>query len=361
MAETGYFGGDLVRAEENVVIQAGACSVTLMPALGGKIGSLRVGANELLQGPLKPLQPRTRSMAFSDADASGWDECLPSVAACQIQTEAGQANIPDHGDLWQLPWQVLHASPDSATMRVTCFSLPLQLTRSVILTETSPGWRLQLLYSLVNLGAYRVPWSWCAHPLFAVDPGDRIVLPSSIQKVQIEGSGNHRLGRNGDVIPWPLAPTHTSSQADLSLALSADTAVGDKLFAGPFDSGPFDSRPFDSRPFDSEPASSRSGAWASLERAAIGLRLTVKFEPSLTPYLGLWLCYGGWPDAPGAKQMCVALEPATAPTDSLAETGPWSRTLEPGESFTWPMELQIEPIKTGSPLETGSDSRRKTA
>lgn len=343
MTETGYFGGDLARAEENVVIQAGACSVTLMPALGGKIGSLRIGANELLQSPLKPLQPRTRSMAFSDTDASGWDECLPSVAACQIPTEAGQADIPDHGDLWQLPWQVLHASPDSATMRVTCFSLPLQLTRSVILTETASGWRLQLLYSLVNLGAYRVPWSWCAHPLFAVDPGDRIVLPSSIQKVQIEGSGDNRLGRNGDTIPWPLAPTHTGSQADLSLALSADSAVGDKLFAGPF---------------DSHPAPTDSGAWASLERAAIGLRLTVRFEPSLTPYLGLWLCYGGWPHAPGAKQMCVALEPATAPTDSLAKTGPWSRTLEPGESFTWPMELQIDPIK---PSETGSDSRRNTA
>ena len=111
----------LAGAEENVVIKAGGCSVTLMPALGGKIASLRVGADELLQTPLKPLAPRTRTMAFSDSDASGWDECLPSVAACTMPTEAGTAVIPDHGDLWRVPWKVLAATEDSATLRVTCF------------------------------------------------------------------------------------------------------------------------------------------------------------------------------------------------------------------------------------------------
>jgi len=318
---------DLAETEENVVIRKGDCIVTLMPAFGGKIASLRVASAELLQAPLKPVAPRTQTIPFSDTDASGWDECLPSVAGCTVETEAGPATIPDHGDLWRLPWQVLTASEDCATLRVQCFSLPLQLTRSIFLAESAPGWRLEFLYSLTNMGAYRVPWSWSAHPLFAVDPGDRIVLPNEIQRLRLEGSRCNRLGTPGDSISWPVASSPPVSskdrnKVDLSLIPGADSSIGDKLFAGPFEL--------------TQPA------WCTLERARLGLRLTMRFEPSLTPYLGLWLCYGGWPEESSAKQFCIAPEPATAPVDSLEKAGPWSRWLEPGETCNWPIELLID-------------------
>ena len=81
------------------------CAVTILPRFGGKIASIRIGERELLQAPLAPIAPRTRTMAFDAADASGWDECLPSVAACRVETEAGVAEIPDHGDLWRVEWK----------------------------------------------------------------------------------------------------------------------------------------------------------------------------------------------------------------------------------------------------------------
>ena len=92
-------------AEENVLIRAGACSVSVLPRLGGKIASIQVDGRELLQTPLAPLAPRTRTMTFDAGDASGWDECLPSVGACTVSTQAGPAEIPDHGDLWRVEWQ----------------------------------------------------------------------------------------------------------------------------------------------------------------------------------------------------------------------------------------------------------------
>jgi galactose mutarotase-like enzyme len=274
-------------------------------------------------------------MAFSASDASGWDECLPSVADCTLLTEVGTATIPDHGDLWRVPWQIIETTADSATLRARCFSLPLQLTRSLILSATDTGWRLQLLYSLTNMGVYSVPWSWSAHPLFATQEGDRVVLPSNVHSLRVEGSGSNRLGKNGASISWPVTklanPLHCDhSEADLSLARCPQSGIGDKLFAGPLSEG-----------------------WVTLERPSAGLRLTVTFDPKSTPYLGLWLCYGGWPDEPGLKQMCVALEPATAPVDSLAETGSWSRILEPGETYNWPMELQIDRLAP----PTSSDSK----
>jgi galactose mutarotase-like enzyme len=267
-------------------------------------------------------------MPFDGGDASGWDECLPSVAACTVPTNSGPAHIPDHGDLWRVPWDVSQAfsiqsgqSRDSITLRGACFSLPLELERTLALTETPSGFHIAAQYKLTNTGGFPVPWSWAAHPLFAAAPGDRILLPASIRSLRLEGSGGNRLGRNGDSVSWPIATLADGASTDLSLAQPPDSGIGDKLFAGPL---------------------SAQENWCALERRSAGVRIRVGFDSAATPYLGLWICYGGWPDRPGPKQVCVALEPSTAPVDSLAISGPWFRTLAPLQSFSWPMHVDFE-------------------
>lgn len=311
-------------AKENVLIRAGKCSVSILPQLGGKIASIRVNDFELLQSPLAPYAPRTRTMTFDEGDASGWDECLPSVAGCSVGTVAGPASIPDHGDLWRVVWRPMVSSADSATFRGECFSLPLRLERSVTLSESAKGWQLSLDYWVTNLAMEPTPWSWAAHPLFAAEAGDRIELPRSIETLRLEGSGGGRLGNGGDRVSWPVATLASGSRGDLSVAQGPESGIGDKLFAGPL---------------------SAAENWCALERPKAGVRIKVGFDPVATPYLGLWICYGGWPARPGPKQMCVALEPSTAPVDSLAQTGPWSRTLAPGDCFHWPMDVEIEPLE----------------
>jgi galactose mutarotase-like enzyme len=298
--------------------------------LGGKIASILIGDRELLQSPLAPYASRTRTMSFDEGDASGWDECLPSVSACEIKTEAGFASIPDHGDLWRTHWSEIreqgagNRQQRPGTLRGESFSLPLELERTVGLTESASGWRLRLNYILKNIGSFSVPWSWAAHPLFVAEAGDRIVLPESIKTLILEGSGGGRLGNGGDTVGWPIASLADGSPSDLSLAQGPESRIGDKLFAGPLR--------------DTE-------NWCALERPKAGVRIKVEFDPAATPYLGLWICYGGWPERPGEKQMCVAMEPATAPVDSLAKTGAWSRTLGVGESYSWGMTAEIEPFK----------------
>lgn len=302
--------------------------MTVLPRFGGKIASIRIGAVELLQAPLAPIQPRTQSMAFDDGDASGWDECLPSVAACAVATGQGITQIPDHGDLWRVEWEKPEQERDndfgagaSVVLIGKCFSLPLELERTIALSEGPVGWRLDLNYKLTNTGTYSVPWSWAAHPLFAVEAGDRIVLPKSISSLRVEGSGKERLGRKGDSVTWPVMTFADGNRDDLSIAECSSTGIGDKLFAGPL---------------------SAEENWCTLDRRSAGVRIRVRFDASATPYLGLWMCYGGWPEKPGPKQVCVALEPSTAPVDSLAARGPWSRALEPGETFSWPMIVEFE-------------------
>src|SRR6202051_587298 len=98
--------GPAVLTKENVLIRSGACSVTVLPTLGGKISSISIHGQELLQTPLAPLAARTHTMPFDASDASGWDECLPSVAAAAVATSDGRLHhVPDHGDLWRVAWQ----------------------------------------------------------------------------------------------------------------------------------------------------------------------------------------------------------------------------------------------------------------
>ncbi|MGO9339718.1 MAG: hypothetical protein ACLPY1_19635 [Terracidiphilus sp.] len=322
--------------EENVVMRAGDCTVTILPRLGGKIASILIGEQELLQRPLAPYGPRTRTMSFDAGDASGWDECLPSVAACTVETAAGTAEIPDHGDLWRVEWKsreqgtgfrdqlAAGESESSVALVGECFSLPLTLERTVGLAETELGWELRLNYSLRNMSSLQTPWSWAAHPLFVAEAGDRIVLPLSINTLRLEGSGGGRLGKGGDTVNWPVAALANGNVCDLSLAQGVKSGIGDKLFAGPL---------------------SESESWCALERPGAGLRIKAGFDAVATPYLGLWISYGGWPERAGTKQMCVAMEPATAPVDSLAVTGPWSKVLAGGEWFSWVMTLEIQSMK----------------
>ncbi len=212
-------------------------------------------------------------------------------------------------------------SVQSVALRGECFSLPLVLERSLAVSEKQGGWRLDLNYRVTNTGGYPVPWAWAAHPLFVVEAGDRIVLPPSIRSLRLEGSGGQRLGQGGATVAWPIAQLASGGQTDLSVAQPPDSGIGDKLFTGPL---------------------SESENWCALERPSARLRIKVSFDTSATPYLGLWICYGGWPDRPGPKQVCVALEPATAPVDSLAKTGAWSRTLDPGQSYPWTMHVDLE-------------------
>lgn len=320
-------------AKENVLIQSGDCTVALLPQFGGKIASICVKNRELLHAPLAEVAPRTRTMAFDAGDASGWDECLPSVAACAVKTNSGVAEIPDHGDLWRVEWDAAgnkaqdnHAGAEngrsnSITLRGECFSLPLALDRTLTLTESGKGWQLLVDYRLTNAGRIPAPWSWAAHPLWAVDAGDIVELPESITSLRVEGSGGGRLGANGDRVGWPIAKRAKGAQADLRVVQSRRSRIADKLFAGPL---------------------AANENWCALLRPKAGVRIRFSFDVDDAPYLGLWLCYGGWPERRGAKQMCVAMEPSTAPVDSLARTGEWSRALKPGESTSWKMSVAIE-------------------
>lgn len=293
--------------------------VELLPELGGKISSLRRNGTELLQGQLKPYTLRTPTIRFEESDASGFDECLPSVSACEIVWPSKTIQIPDHGEFWRLPCQVTHQKVNEVHLSAIGSVLPLRFDRKLKLQ----GETLQIDYRVENTGDVNTPYVWSAHPLFCVDPDDEIVLPPSVHKVSVEASTRDRLGAKGSVHNWPVAELKGNGQINLSQVGRASDDTGDKLYT-----------------------IAPTEGWAAIERKRAGLRVAVGFDVKSALYLGLWLCYGGWPEGNGNRQQCVALEPCTAPGDSLAlalEKG-WARILTPGQSSSWTITITVSEL-----------------
>ncbi len=307
--------------KENVLICAGDCALTLLPHCGGKVASIRLKGKELLQAPLAPYGPATAPCPLTKAmPAAGTSACPPSQPAPSTPSTVPIA-VPDHGDVWRVEWKVLASNSSSVTMSAECFSLPLQLVRTIALTQTEKGYRIAAEYKVTNTGTAETPWSWSAHPGYAAEEGDILQLPDSVRALRIEWTRNGRLDKSRGIAAWPLARLTAGGETDLRISTPTHSGVGDKLFAGPL---------------------AASENWVALERPKAGVRLRVSFDSAATPYLGLWICQDGYPEGGGLQQHCVAMEPTTAPVDSLGIEGPWSRTLAAGESFRWPMTLDLE-------------------
>ena len=264
-----------------------------------------------MQAPLRPYAARNRTMAFEAGDASGIDECIPTVSGCEIES----AIFPDHGDFWRIPFRH-RRDGDELVLDADGFSLPLHFEKRLSLRAN----RLTMAYVLCNTGETPVPFLWSAHPGFAVEAGDRVVLPPSMAEVTVWYSANSRLGAPGRAHSWPYTRDKHGDTIDLSLAGGAADGVGDKLFA-----------------------SAPPEGWIAIDRHRLRRQIRVHFDPVQNPYVGLWLAYGGWPEGQAQRQHCIALEPCTAPVDSLAtaiERGR-SQTLAAGAKWKWKIEIEI--------------------
>lgn len=307
-----------MRKPKSILIGNEFLQITLLPEVGGKIASIRsvVSGEEFLLPSLREYGVVSAGAQFSEGDCGGFDECLPSVAACDGVGDEGA--VPDHGDLWRVAWEVDSADDEMVEMHVDARSRPLRLTRVARLQGAS----LRLEYTLKNLSDVAASWLWSAHPLLKVDAGDRIVLPKGIDAVEVEYAAGSLLKR-GEVASWPVAQSSAGETLDLSVVGERDGIRAHKLFA--------------------RMARTDESGYGGVYRTKARQGIVVRFDPAVLPYLGMWICLGAWPDEGAQKQYTVALEPTTSPVDSLevAMAGNDARSLGGGESCRWWMEIEV--------------------
>jgi len=297
-------------------LQTDEISIDVLPAEGGRIASLqsrKSGLEFLIQSHRSSnvlLQPGLDTQ-FRNGPCAGIEECLPTIAPCGSATVGGPA--PDHGDFWQLAWHVLSKDDRSLTIEAQGFSRPLTFRKTISVERNE----LSVAYKICNVGNAAQSFLYACHPLFAVDAGDRIVLPDGIDTLRLDYSRRNRLGIKGDAVAWP----ETQEGIALDTALPVTEATADMFYTSRLSNGA-----------------------CSIHRKATDESCSILFSTEKLPYLGVWLCYGGWPDdAVENLQYAVALEPAIAPFNALdeAQRENAAKILEPKETFAFKIVFRI--------------------
>ncbi|MDQ2943288.1 MAG: hypothetical protein M3R21_06425, partial [Candidatus Dormibacteraeota bacterium] len=152
------------------MLKGGPWQLEIMPERGGRISSLRLDGEELLEQGIGVDDPDAR--VFVEGGTWGWDEMVPNVAPTQT--------LPDHGEAWRMSWEVVESSDGSALMRCAGRIVPWELERRIELNDVA----VRVSYVYTNRGAEPQYAYWCAHPLFRFESGMEIGVP-----------GGDRLGR----------------------------------------------------------------------------------------------------------------------------------------------------------------------
>jgi hypothetical protein len=300
-------------------LAGGDARLTVIPALGGKISSMVLGGREWLwrSDVLPDRLPEDGTSYVETADTGGYDECFPTVGACDVPIDVPHwagLQLPDHGELWaQEPAVEMGRDTDGEWLeaRWTGRRMPYRFTR---LVQVGGEGSVTMRYAVTNTGRDRIPFIWSSHPLLPLTPRTRIVLPEGA-RTRVYAQHGAALGGPGAEHRWPLVGAGGRA-LDLSHPDSAGAHYACKLFLD---------MPVGSAAVEEE-----------------GARLEVRFDVGEVPHFGLWLNRRGWtPFAGGTPYLNFAFEPCIGAPDTLSDAlGAWNAAhwLEGGEVRQWTLE-----------------------
>lgn len=278
----------------------GRLTLTLVPAIGGKIVSLvdeASGREWLARNPHLPLRLPRYDGSFVEAfDSGGLDECFPSVAPVAYGAEPWRGTaIPDHGELWCQPWEVeiVESSDEAIVLHAVCHGarLPYRFERRLTLAAGAPT--VALDYCVTNLTPFAMPFVWSIHPLLAIEAGMSLHLPTGVDRVRVDGSTPGFLGEAGSTCSWPSP----RADIDLSRVPLADAARAAKIFTPPL--------------------AGDEAVETLIRDEAEGHTFGFRFQPHEVTHVGVWMNYGGWSGSGSPPYFNLGLEPCIGGADSL--------------------------------------------
>ncbi|MBX3084638.1 MAG: hypothetical protein KF716_23575 [Anaerolineae bacterium] len=298
-------------------LETPALRLVTTPTIGAKIVSIfdKQAKHEwLIPPPGRPFQPLEYGAVFVKQDMSGWDEMMPTIDACEypIAGAFSGAHLPDHGEVWALPWTVTGVQHDSLSLAVDGRALPYHFTRTIRVLDANT---LRFAYEVSNTANETIVVLWAAHPQFKVDSDTRVVLPTNVKTVRNILTLD-AWGAVGTPHDWPTAHTMQGEPFDLDRVRDATHHSHRKFYLPP-----------------DQPA-----AWAGLLQETAGQWLRLSWNPDQVPYLGLWFDEGSV-----SPLATMAFEPATGYYDKLPRAWENQRLtrLPPNATFEWHLDIQI--------------------
>ena len=244
---------------------------------------------------------------FNDGFEGGWQECLPNGG---ISVMYKGAQLPFHGELLALPWEVtiVEDRPEVVSVRLSVRTLRTPFLLEKVLTLRSGAAALEIDERLTNLAAEEMEIMWGHHPAFGppfLDDSCRIDLPpcrASTERMEPWKDGQLQFGASFD---WPAAPLREGGVRDLSIIPGPAARTADLVFLSGFHEG-----------------------WYGITNGRRGVGFGLRWDAGLFPYIWFWHVWGGMPGYPwyGLNYNC-ALEPWTSWPD-----GGLNRAIENGSA-----------------------------
>ncbi|MFH1005960.1 MAG: hypothetical protein V1800_00475 [Candidatus Latescibacterota bacterium] len=294
--------------------------VVVSPVEGGKVRhlvNLGTGRDYCWQMPDPPTLSRYPGMDYTQADCTGIDDCLPTIAACNWNGR----DLPDHGEIWtgQMETEWVARSKDTVSLG-TSLDLPfsaMRFRRVVSILDGSPV--IKLHYELSSTSEEDQDFIWALHPLLAFRAGEQVILPSVHRVITDESAAHTPLAGFGRELDWPV-PAEGLDLSKLKVGEEGRSSI--KFFSEKMQVG-----------------------WAALHEPARGDLLAFLFDPSVLPYVGVWINRGGW-----AGYQHVAIEPTNGRPDGLdIAAGKWhsAQKLGAGQCTKWELSLLCTTHKDG--------------
>lgn len=163
-----------------MILLKGGWELAVSPERGGRITSLRLGGEELLDQGIGVDDPGADG--YVAAGAWGWDEMVPTIEPRPYPAPGPWAGLelPDHGEAWRLAWSLERETESSVAMECVGVQLPWRLHRRIELRDEA----VRVDYVYRNYGEHPLYAYWCAHPLFRYEPGMVVENVESVSKLQ---------------------------------------------------------------------------------------------------------------------------------------------------------------------------------
>lgn len=263
---------------------------------GAKIASLRPGVTGrewLVQPTVSPLPPVTFGDEFTSAEMCGWDEMAPTV----VPTRWGAVDLPDHGEVWAVPWEASVDGPVLRT-RVVGRGIPFELARAISVGSRGS---VRLDYTARLCADEPAAFLWAAHPQFRVGTGMALRCRADVQESVVS---------HGVAAPAARRPDDGDALHDLARGESRKRWL--RVAGG--------------------------SAEVVLRDRRSGETLVLSWLPAQLPYVGLWEDHCDYSSEP-----VVAVEPSNGWYDNLALARADGRclVLRPGEVQRWSVTVVV--------------------
>jgi galactose mutarotase-like enzyme len=283
-------------------------SVDVVPELGARMVSLKNirSVREWCWNPDESMQLFANDYgdSFAESPNVGFDECFPTIEACEWQGR----QLPCHGEVWSVPWKLDEQAWERGIISttVTCRQSPFELNRQLSLR----GNQVHLNYLLRNKGEQPEAYLWAFHPMMRVNSDDRLELPEEVRVLRIEGVRGVPETAPGSEWAWP------SPFAGFELdrfELGANECASVKGFTQRLEN-----------------------TWACITNLANEEFLEISWDAGPNPFLGVWINRGAYQ----GFQYVAALEPTNSQTDFLSKHH-MPRLLSAGAQCSWSITITL--------------------